>query len=238
MEYNYINTTSLGEAFGNNSYEYIIDNVDQTMAMCGDFSPEINDINKIRNGISNIMNNIDLTDINASDTNDELDELSNMIDNFKKEYINEQEKFNLCEKDFNDAINESNQDLKKLDLITKFMVELGEKDCKDQLNETIISNLKELSKKIENKDKIIIAKNKYIESKIRINKYLNLIKKINCLNISNTCPLCLTDTVSVYLNPCGHTCCDKCYEKICTNNNNKCFLCRNRILNKFPLYFS
>ena len=209
MEYNYINTTSLGEAFGNNSYEYIIDNVDQTMAMCGDFSPEINDINKIRNGISNIMNNIDLTDINASDTNDELDELSNMIDNFKKEYINEQEKFNLCEK-----------------------------DCKDQLNETIISNLKELSKKIENKDKIIIAKNKYIESKIRINKYLNLIKKINCLNISNTCPLCLTDTVSVYLNPCGHTCCDKCYEKICMNNNNKCFLCRNRILNKFPLYFS
>lgn len=243
MEYNYINTTSLGEAYGNNSYEYVIDNMDLNMDLnmpiCNEFSSEINEINKIRNGISNIMNNIDLNDMNASDTcDDNFKELSEMIDNFKKEYINEQEKYNLCEKEFNDAINESKQDLKKLDLITKFMIELGEKDCKDQLNETIISNLKELSKKIENKDKIVIAKNKYIESKIRINKYLNLIKKINGLNISNTCPLCLTDTVSVYLNPCGHTCCDKCYEKICTNNNNKCFLCRNRILNKAPLYFS
>ena len=89
MEYNYINTTSMGEAYGNNSYEYVIDNMDLNMDLnmpiCNEFSSEINEINKIRNGISNIMNNIDLNDMNASDTGDDnFKELSEMIDNFKK----------------------------------------------------------------------------------------------------------------------------------------------------------
>ena len=66
------------------------------------------------------------------------------------------------------------------------MVELGEKDCKDQLNETIVSNLKELSKKIENKDKIIIAKNKYIQPPIifinNIRSYFHLFKDLKASN--------------------------------------------------------
>ena len=45
MEYNYINTTSLGEAYGNNSYEYVIDNMDLNMDLnmpiCNEFSSEI-----------------------------------------------------------------------------------------------------------------------------------------------------------------------------------------------------
>ena len=61
---------------------------------------------------------------------------------------------------------------------------------------------------------------------------------INSLNVSNTCPLCLTNSVNIYLNPCGHTCCDDCYGRLLVNNDNKCFLCRSNIMNKNSLYFS
>jgi len=33
------------------------------------------------------------------------------------------------------------------------------------------------------------------------------------MNTSNLGPQCLTNTLSLYLNPCGHTCCDSCYER-------------------------
>ena len=65
-----------------------------------------------------------------------------------------------------------------------------------------------------------------------------MIKKLNKLNITNTCPTCLTNPVNIYFNPCGHTLCDDCYERISSDNEKKCFLCRMRVMNKHPLYFS
>ena len=37
---------------------------------------------------------------------------------------------------------------------------------------------------------------------------------MNKMNTANICPLCLTNAVNIYLNPCGHTCCDSCYDKL------------------------
>mgnify|MGYP001158823286 CR=1 FL=1 len=242
MDYNYtfdnnIYNNSPMVLDNNTSYEYIIDNLDNK-SMCNvEISPDILKINEIKNKIINILND---SDINASDTqceNQEITKLCDSYDKFKNDYKNEQEKYLLSEKNLNEAIKKIQSDLKKLDLIVKFMNEIGENNCKDQLNETIISNLKEFSKNIEDNEDIITTKKEYIINKTNINKYLEFIKKINHMNISNICPLCLTNCVSVYLNPCGHTCCDDCYNRICENNN-KCFLCRNRILNKNPLYFS
>ena len=196
--------------------------------------------------------NIEELDKNVSDENtpgvngsevkesvvDNFDILINSYDKFIEEYKEKQDIYIKCKKIFENEISNSKGNLKKLDLIIQFMRELDEKECKDQLTEELINNLNQLSKKIENNKSIIIAKNNYIKSKKDVDKYLNLVKKLNKTNISNTCPLCLSNVVSVYLNPCGHTCCDKCYEKISTHNDNNCFLCRTNILNKKPLYFS
>jgi len=243
----------------NISYEYIIDNIDNNIQQsnCNREVTSVEHALNIRNSIMNILNdnNLDVeepdktqSNINASgiiieedeeevEKVDNIKKCSEMFGKFIKDYKDKQEKYLECKKKFQDEINNSKSNLKKLDLIIQFIREL-DKDCNDQLTEEIFNNFKMLSDKIENDKNIITARMNYIKIRKEIDNYLNLVKKINSLNVSNTCPLCLTNSVDIYLNPCGHTCCEECYGKLLVNNDNKCFLCRSNILNKNSLYFS
>jgi len=238
----------------NISYEYIIDNLDNNIqrATCKEEIPSIEHAMNIRNSIINILNDNDLdveesekkqSNINASGViieekkeDDNVKKCSDMFDEFIKDYKKKQEHYLECKNKFQDEINRSKNNIKKLDLIIQFIREL-DKDCNDQETEELLNNLKNLSNKIENDKNIITARTEYIKCRKDIENNLNLIKKINSLNMSNTCPLCLTNQVNIYLNPCGHTCCEECYGRL-SNNENKCFLCRSNIMSKNPLYFS
>ena len=240
----------------NISYEYIIDNIDNNIQQsnCNSESTTVEHALNIRNSIMNILNdnNLDIEDLDKTQSNinasgiiieeevekvDNIKKCSEMFDEFIKDYKNKQEKYLECKKKFQDEINNSKSNLKKLDLIIQFIREL-DKDCNDQLTEEILNNFKMLSDKVENDKNIITARINYIKTRKEIDNHLNLIKKINSLNVSNTCPLCLTNSVNIYLNPCGHTCCEDCYGRLLVNNDNKCFLCRSNIMNKKSLYFS
>ena len=243
----------------NISYEYIIDNIDNNIQQsnCNSEATSVEHALNIRNSIMNILNdnNLDVEELDKTQSNinasgiiieneedevekvDDIKKCSEMFDEFIKDYKNKQEKYLECKKKFQDEINNSKSNLKKLDLIIQFIREL-DKDCNDQLTEEILNNFKMLSDKVENDKNIITARINYIKTRKEIDNHLNLIKKINSVNVSNTCPLCLTNSVNIYLNPCGHTCCDDCYGRLLVNNDNKCFLCRSNIMNKNSLYFS
>ena len=239
----------------NISYEYIIDNIDNNIqrANCNEEIPSIEYAINIRNSIINILNDNDLevedldktqSNINASGViieenkeDDNVKKCSDMFSKFIKDYKKKQEYYLECKNKFQDEINRSKNNIKKLDLIIQFIREL-DKDCNDQETEELLNNLKNLSNKIENDKNIITARKEYIKSRKDIENNLNLVKKINSMNMSNTCPLCLTNQVNIYLNPCGHTCCEECYGRLTNNNENKCFLCRSNIMSKNPLYFS
>jgi len=167
-----------------------------------------------------------------------VDEMCSMYGDFIDKYKIEQDKYFECEKQFNNEIENSKSDIKKLDLIVKFMHEIDQEVCNNQLIEDTINNLNTVSKEIEDNSKLEKARKEYIMSRLEINKYLKMIKKINNVNVANICPLCLSNNVSLYLNPCGHTCCDECYERLISTEGKKCFLCRDHIMNKKPLYFS
>jgi len=236
--------------------EHIIDNLDNMVASCDynivNDNENINDIKKIRNNITDIFNcdtdeltfssDVNASDVNASDVNasdkEFINEFSEYFDKFRKEYLKEQDNYLKCEKNLINERNESKTVIKKLDIVIDFMKELTEDSCDDGMNDTIIENIKEYSKQKENSDKLVIARNEYYNSRLKINKYLGIIKKINSMNNVNTCPTCMSNVVNIYLNPCGHTICDDCYEKLINNGERKCFLCRSSILSKFPLYFS
>tara|TARA_B100000900_G_scaffold408965_1_gene424077 strand:- start:420 stop:1196 length:777 start_codon:yes stop_codon:yes gene_type:complete len=234
----------------NISYEYIIDNIDNNVqrATCKEEIPSIEHAMNIRNSIINILNDNDLdsdktkSNINASGViieekkEDNVKKCSDMFDEFIKDYKKKQEHYLECKNKFQDEINRSKNNIKKLDLIIQFIREL-DKDCNDQETEELLNSLKILSNKIENDKNIITARTEYIKSRKDIENNLNLVKKINSMNMSNTCPLCLTNQVNIYLNPCGHTCCEECYGRL-SNTENKCFLCRSNIMSKNPLYFS
>ena len=238
----------------NISYEYIIDNIDNNIqrANCKEEIPTVEHAINIRNGIINILNDNDLevedsdktqSNINASGEiieekeDDNVKKCSDMFDEFIKDYKKKQEYYLECKNKLQGEISRSKNNIKKLDLIIQFIREL-DKDCNDQETEELLNNLKNLSNKIENDKNIIIARTEYIKSRKDIENNLNLVKKINSMNMSNTCPLCLTNPVNIYLNPCGHTCCEECYGRLSNNNENKCFLCRSNIMSKNPLYFS
>ena len=239
----------------NISYEYIIDNIDNNIqrANCNEEIPSIEYAINIRNSIINILNDNDLevedldktqSNINASGViieenkeDDNVKKCSDMFSKFIKDDKKKQEYYLECKNKFQDEINRSKNNIKKLDLIIQFIREL-DKDCNDQETEELLNNLKNLSNKIENDKNIITARKEYIKSRKDIENNLNLVKKINSMNMSNTCPLCLTNQVNIYLNPCGHTCCEECYGRLTNNNENKCFLCRSNIMSKNPLYFS
>ncbi len=253
---NYDNNTSDIYGFqnmsNNISYEYVIDNLDNNIqrATCYEEMPTVEHAINIRNGIINILNDNNLdsdktqSNINASGEiieeekkeDDNVKKCSDMFDEFIKDYKKKQEYYLECKNKFQDEISRSKNNIKKLDLIIQFIREL-DKDCNDQETEELLNNLKNLSNKIENDKNIITARTEYIKCRKDIENNLNLIKKINSLNMSNTCPLCLTNQVNIYLNPCGHTCCEECYGRL-SNTENKCFLCRSNIMSKNPLYFS
>ena len=254
VNYDNINTNDIygyQNMTNNISYEYIIDNLDNNIqrATCKEEIPSIEHAMNIRNSIINILNDNDLdsdktqSNINASGEiilekkeDGNVKKCSEMFDEFIKDYKKKQEHYLECKNKFQDEISKSKNNIKKLDLIIQFIREL-DKDCNDQETEELLNNLKNLSNKIENDKNIITARTEYIKCRKDIENNLNLIKKINSMNMSNTCPLCLTNSVNIYLNPCGHTCCEECYGRL-SNNENKCFLCRSNIMSKNPLYFS
>ena len=240
----------------NISYEYIIDNIDnnvQRTSSCNEDIPSVEQAMNIRNSIINILNDNDIdveyldktkSNINASGEiilekkeDGNVKKCSEMFDEFIKDYKKKQKYYLECKNKFQNEISRSKNNIKKLDLIIQFIREL-DKDCNDQETEELLNKLKNLSNKIENDKNIITARTDYIKCRKDIENNLNLVKKINIMNMSNTCPLCLTNSVNIYLNPCGHTCCEECYGRILNNNENKCFLCRSNIMSKKPLYFS
>ena len=79
------------------------------------------------------------------------------------------------------------------------------------------------------------AKQTYNINKKKYKYYFEIIKIINNFNMGNTCSICVERTVDSFLNPCGHTACNICIEKM--NNLNGCFICRMPIINTKKLYY-
>jgi len=62
---------------------------------------------------------------------------------------------------------------------------------------------------------------------------------LSCNNFKNDnqnpqCSICLTDSVTMAIVPCGHTFCASCIKK----QNTTCFICRNTIRERIKLYFT
>ena len=221
----------------NMTYDYVIDNIDNNISYCNEEDNSIiTDAINIRNNILNLLNDSSIEEENE-ETDENLDKLKELYDKFIYEFKEKQNIYYDNKIIYEKEINNCKSNMKKLDLIIQFIREL-DKDCNDQNTEELLNNLKKLSEKIEKDKNVIEAKKEYVKSRKNVQKSLNLIKKLNIVNISNACPLCLTNSVNVYLNPCGHTCCEDCYEKVKNNHNNKCFICRDYIINKKPIYFS
>ena len=114
---------------------------------------------------------------------------------------------------------------------------LNEEYDKDETIKEIMDKMNSYSVKINENDKLKETKKNYIEKRKEINKHLHLMQKINKWNHSAICPICITNKIDSYCNPCGHTSCKECLEKNSNLNHNKCPICREYVMDIRKLYF-
>jgi len=102
----------------------------------------------------------------------------------------------------------------------------------------IRSNLIKISQSILDKDKTQSIKKDYMKELHIFQLYVHqFIKPLNGLNIGNTCSLCLQQPVDTYMNPCGHTGCDKCLKTMKSRGTTHCCFCRKQVNSFHKLYF-
>ena len=209
----------------------------------------LNDIeSKTNNDVIDNVTDVKIVDNLNDDNNvvkikqnkDVLKEFNNAYEDLKKSFHKIQNEFIEIDNTLITECKKTTEQIKNLENMINFTSKLDKNYKEDKIMEEIIERINLLATKIENNNDLENAKKEYIKKRIEINKYLDMIKSLNNLNISNICPLCLTNKIEVYINPCGHCSCTACkdrllqYEGSC--NNAKCFICRKNI-EKFNTIF-
>ena len=161
-------------------------------------------------------------------------------DLFLKEYSKVQDEFLDIENKMKNNINKTKKDIKLLNSAIEYTKILNN-DYTLENGDELIEQIRDIGNTINKNNKIYLIKKEYVKKRKKLNEYLNIIKTIN-LNINNTCTICLTRNVNKYFNPCGHTCCSECIERMLeyegNNGNISCTLCRVNILDIRDIYFN
>jgi len=258
--YSYIDSVTFHPEI-NNTTSYIIEYLNdnslnlEIRGIRNDVLSDLFDINDIlRLNDLNDEFQLEMTDINSEVENItcDVDEIKDKDDNendilcneFMCMYLDIIKRFNILKNEYFDInsklkneINRVRDDVNELNKMIEFTKKINDKYNKSDLVENINKNILELSKKIKSENNIKDIKNKYFLNKVELNKYLNLVRKINKMNMSAICPVCLTNKITKYLNPCGHTCCGECVDKFFLNSNN-CFICRKNITGSGDIYIN
>lgn len=200
---------------------------------------------KIRENLMNILNNKEILPIDDPDFKDEsceeIDDIVSKLKGFTKNFISLQKDLDESYEKYEDAFKNTNEDIQKINNSIQLIETCGKEYDTDSSTKSIVDSLKEYIKTINENNKLREAKYEYIQKRKLLNKHLHLIDSINGYNTSAICPICITNKIDSYCNPCGHTFCKKCLDKtsnIVNNiNHNKCPICREHIMDIRKLYF-
>jgi hypothetical protein len=209
----------------------------------------VSEIKDMKNNILDILSKrSDFKDEDYDDEkyeNKEIDELYEKIKGINEEFKTLQGKLYKAEENLNFEIDKLHSNEKKLNNFIAFLETLSSLDyCEIK---PLIENINDLSSKLSNLESFKKAKKDYTTERKNILKYIYLLRKVNKMNVTNMCVVCMEDQVTHFINPCGHTFCKKCLEnhlemEDITNtdtisNDKKCPVCRKYVLNVNPIYF-
>ena len=173
--------------------------------------------------------------------NKEVDEMIMKMDRFYETFHKLQNELDELQNEYNREYKSTQDNMTKLDTTIHYMKVMNEEYDKDETITEIMDKMNSYSEKIKSNTKLKDAKDKYTLKRIELNSYLYFIQNINKWNISAICPICITDKIDSYCNPCGHTACKKCLERnasiVNNSNHNKCPICRDNVMDIRKLYF-
>jgi hypothetical protein len=143
--------------------------------------------------------------------------------------------------DYKNNYNKSKEEIDKINDFKTFInsVNLKYKGLElDELNKTVLETVQKIKEESETNE----INKKYKKQNYIVNLYIQkFLKQVNGSNIGNTCSLCLQRPVDTFMEPCGHTGCSQCIERLRETNSEydcNCFLCRKRIMKFHKLYFT
>ena len=169
--------------------------------------------------------------------NEEIDSIVNQIESFADKFSILQVELEILHKEYVKENNITKTNVDKIDSSVKYMMNMESKYEIDENLKEIFDKMNDYSQKVKENDKLIDAKSKYIEKRKELNSYLYFIQKINKWNTSAICPICITDSIDSYCNPCGHTACRKCLDRTKEISGHKCPICREYIVEIRKLFF-
>ena len=141
----------------------------------------------------------------------EIDTLYKKIKDITVELKGLQVNLNNAEENLNEEIKKVNENIEKIDNFIKFLESLSSLDH-ENIKE-IISNITKLATKLSNIESFKKAKKEYATERRNILKYIYFLRKVNKMNVTNMCVVCMDEPVSHFLDPCGHTFCKTCLQK-------------------------
>ena len=197
---------------------------------------------QIRDNLLNILNNKDILPIDDPEFKcEEIDDIVSKIKGFGENFISLQKDLDIAYQKYEEASKTTQENIQKINNSIQLIKTCSKEYDSDSNTKSIIDSLKDYIKSINENDKLKEYKREYIQKRKLLNKHIHLINSINSWNTSAICPICITDKIDSYCNPCGHTACRKCLDKtsnIVNNvNHNKCPICREHIMDIRKLYF-
>ncbi len=197
---------------------------------------------KIKENLLNILQDKDILPINDENFKcEKIDTIINEIKILNGELLTLQVELDEYHKKYQMEIIKTKENVDKIDCSIQFIKTCNKEYDSNEKVKAIIDSLNEYIESINNNDNLKKAKEEYINKIKQMNKHLCLLHTINGLNTSAVCPICITDKIDSYFNPCGHTTCKSCFDKnnnISNRNNfNKCPICRENVIDVRKLYF-
>jgi len=168
-----------------------------------------------------------------------VQEFRNVLQNFKDEFIELQDKFLVIDKKIKKETDKTDKDIKNLEVMINFVNNLDESYAETDEVKNFNENIINLSDKIKANNSLKDAKKDYIKIRVEINDCFSIIKSINNLNTTNTCSLCMTNKVEEFIDPCGHCYCTTCKNRLILYEDEvdmNCPICRGHIREFKQLY--
>lgn len=198
---------------------------------------------KIRRNLLNVIQEREIIQIeDPSFKCEEIDSIISQIKLLNSELTPLQEELDEYHKKYTDELKKTKESVDKIDCSIQFIKTCNKDYESNEKVKMIIDSLTEYIQTINENDCLKSAKEEYISKLKKINKHLCLLHAVNDLNISAVCPICITDRIDSYCNPCGHTACKACFDRISNHpsnggNRNNCPICREHIIDIRKLYF-
>jgi len=209
---------------------------------------------KIKENLLNTMTNSQVIHIDDSEFVDkEIDDIILKLKEFSKSFDCLQKDLDKSLSIYNESLKGTKEDINKINSSINFINTCNPINPTNLINPTnptnntdekvkqIIESLKDYIQEIGKNNKLKVAKENYLQKRKLLNRHIYLINSINQWNSSAICPICITDRIDSYCNPCGHTACRCCLDKnsnvINNVNHNKCPICREHVMDIRKLYF-